>query len=133
MLSTLTNGRIVRGLAGVPEKGPILFVSYHSLLAMDLGPMCGEFLREKKTIIRVIAHPVFFAKNFANSFQELSALNNISLYGGVPVSPFNLYRLLERKEFVLLFPGGIREGLHRKVSLNCIFFVSTLCVTRCGN
>jgi hypothetical protein len=118
MLSTLTNGRIVRGLGGVPEKGPVLFVSCHALLGIDLGPMCGEFLREKKIILRAIAHPVFFAKSYASSSQELSVLNNISLYGGVPVSPFNMYRLLERNEFVLLYPGGIREALHRKVSLN---------------
>ncbi|CAO2162464.1 unnamed protein product [Urochloa humidicola] len=114
MLSTLTNGRIVRGLVGVPVKGPILFVSYHSLLAMDLAPICEEFLREKKRVVRVMAHPVFYWENFASSSQELSFFNNISLYGGVPVSPFNMYRLLERNEFVLLFPGGIREALHRK-------------------
>ncbi|CAO2208169.1 unnamed protein product [Urochloa humidicola] len=114
MLSTLTNGRIVRGLAGIPEKGPILFVSYHSLLAMDLAPICEEFLREKKRVVRAMAHPVFYWENFASSSQELSFFNNISLYGGVPVSPFNMYRLLERNEFVLLFPGGIREALHRK-------------------
>ncbi|CAL4976335.1 unnamed protein product [Urochloa decumbens] len=114
MLSTLTNGRIVRGLVGVPEKGPILFVSYHSLLAIDLAPICEEFLREKRRVVRVMAHPVFYWENFASSSQELSFFTNISLYGGVPVSPFNMYRLLERNEFVLLFPGGIREALHRK-------------------
>jgi hypothetical protein len=35
---------------------------------------------------------------------------DISEFGAVPVSGRNLFRLLQRKEAVLLYPGGIREA-----------------------
>lgn len=118
MLSTLKNGKIVRGLTGVPDKGPILFVGYHELLAMELTSLVEEFLREKKAVVRAVAHSVFFVGNFEILRQELSLFDIVSMYGGVPVSPINTYRLFERNEFVLLYPGGIREALHRKVCFN---------------
>uniref|UniRef100_A0A0E0JIS3 Serine aminopeptidase S33 domain-containing protein n=1 Tax=Oryza punctata TaxID=4537 RepID=A0A0E0JIS3_ORYPU len=114
MLSTLRNGEIVRGLAGVPDKGPVLLVGYHQLLAMEITSMAEEFLREKKAVLRTLAHPVFFVGNFEILRQELSFFDIVPMYGGVQVSPINTYRLFERDEFVLLYPGGIREALHRK-------------------
>lgn len=33
-------------------------------------------------------------------------------WGAVPVSPRNFFRLLQRKEAILLFPGGAREACH---------------------
>ncbi|KAM0880848.1 hypothetical protein ACQ4PT_033295 [Festuca glaucescens] len=51
MLSTMKNGKIVRGLAGVPDKGPVLFVGYHQLLAIELSSLVEGFLRKKKTIV----------------------------------------------------------------------------------
>jgi len=33
-------------------------------------------------------------------------------WGAVPVTPRNFYRLLERHEAILLFPGGAKEALH---------------------
>uniref|UniRef100_A0A0D9Y8E3 Serine aminopeptidase S33 domain-containing protein n=1 Tax=Oryza glumipatula TaxID=40148 RepID=A0A0D9Y8E3_9ORYZ len=114
MLSTLRNGKIVRGLAGVPDKGPVLLVGYHQLLAMEITSMAEEFLREKKAVLRTLAHPVFFVGNYEILRQELSFFDVVPLYGGVQVSPINTYRLFERDEFVLLYPGGIREALHRK-------------------
>uniref|UniRef100_A0ACD5UJJ5 Uncharacterized protein n=1 Tax=Avena sativa TaxID=4498 RepID=A0ACD5UJJ5_AVESA len=114
MLSTMKNGKIVRGLAGVPDKGPVLFVGYHQLLAMELSSLVEGFLREKKTIVRTAAHPVFFAGNYETLRQELSLFDPFSMYAAAPVSPINMYKLFERNEFVLLYPGGVREALHRK-------------------
>ncbi|CAD6343771.1 unnamed protein product [Miscanthus lutarioriparius] len=114
MMSTLKNGKIVRGLAGVPDKGPVLFVGYHALMGIELSPLYEEFLREKKTIVRGMAHPFLFGKKFESSRQEISRIDTVSMYGGLPVTPINMYRLFERNEFVLLYPGGVREALHRK-------------------
>uniref|UniRef100_A0A0D9V0V6 Serine aminopeptidase S33 domain-containing protein n=1 Tax=Leersia perrieri TaxID=77586 RepID=A0A0D9V0V6_9ORYZ len=114
MLSTLRNGKIVRGLAGVPDKGPVLLVGYHQLLAMEVTSMVEEFLREKKAVLRALAHPVFFVGNYETLRQELSLFDVAPMYGGVQVNPISTYRLFERDEFVLLYPGGIREALHRK-------------------
>ncbi|PIA26035.1 hypothetical protein AQUCO_10000006v1 [Aquilegia coerulea] len=71
MLSTLDDGKIVRGLAGIPQKGPVVLVGYHMLLGLEI-------------------------------------------MGGVPVSPSNFYKLLSQNSHVLLYPGGVREALHRK-------------------
>ncbi|KAM3296144.1 hypothetical protein ACQJBY_038470 [Aegilops geniculata] len=114
MLSTLKNGNIVRGLAGVPDKGPVLFVGYHQLLAMEVPALVEGFLREKKTILRAAAHQVFFVGNYEILRQELSLFDWFSAFGAVPVSPINTYKMFERNEFVLLYPGGVREALHRK-------------------
>lgn len=117
MMSTLKNGKIVRGLAGVPDRGPVLFVGYHALMGIELSPLYEEILREKKTIVHGMAHPVLFGGNYETSRQELSRFDTVSMYGGLPVTPINMYRLFERNEFVLLYPGGVREALHRKVCL----------------
>ncbi|RLN23622.1 acyltransferase-like protein [Panicum miliaceum] len=114
MMSTLKNGKIVRSLSGIPDKGPVLFVGYHALMGIELSPLYEEFLREKKKIVRGLAHPILFGTKFESSRQESSRLDTVSMYGGLPVTPINMYRLFERNEFVLLYPGGVREALHRK-------------------
>ncbi|KAH9743272.1 AB hydrolase-1 domain-containing protein [Citrus sinensis] len=43
MLSTLEDGKIVRGLAGIPSEGPVLFVGYHMLLGLELTPLGEEY------------------------------------------------------------------------------------------
>ncbi|KHM99237.1 Acyltransferase-like protein, chloroplastic [Glycine soja] len=63
MLSTLEDGTIVKGLAGIPSEGPVLFVG---------------------------------------------------VMGAAPVAPTNLFKLFSSKSHVLLYPGGMREALHRK-------------------
>lgn len=117
MMSTLKNGKIVRGLSGIPDQGPVLFVGYHALMGIELSPLYEEFLREKKTIVRGMAHPILFGTKFESSRQESSRFDTVSMYGGLPVTPINMYRLFERNQFVLLYPGGVREALHRKVCL----------------
>uniref|UniRef100_A0A0E0FS46 Serine aminopeptidase S33 domain-containing protein n=1 Tax=Oryza nivara TaxID=4536 RepID=A0A0E0FS46_ORYNI len=114
MLSTLKNGKIVRGLTGVPDQGPVLFVGYHALMGIELSPLYEEFLREKRTSFRGMAHPILFGGKHESSRQELSRFDTISMYGGLPVTAINMYRLFERNQFVLLYPGGVREALHRK-------------------
>ncbi|KAI5016018.1 hypothetical protein ZWY2020_005750 [Hordeum vulgare] len=114
MLSTLETGKIVRGLAGVPDKGPLLFVGYHQYFGMETPSIIEGFLREKKTIMRSLAHPLLFAGNDWTLRQELSLFDVVSMYGGVPASPVNMYKLFKRNEYVIVFPGGAREALHKK-------------------
>jgi hypothetical protein len=99
-----------------------LFVSYHALMGIELSPLYEEFLREKKTIVRGMAHPVLFGAKFESSRQELSRFDTVSMYGGLPVTPINMYKLFKTNQFVLLYPGGVREALHRKVWLICLHF-----------
>ncbi|XP_031384301.1 acyltransferase-like protein At3g26840, chloroplastic isoform X2 [Punica granatum] len=115
MLSTLENGKIVRGLAGIPSEGPVLLVGYHMLLGLELVPLIAQFLFERNIHVRGIAHPMMFAKyKEGRSGPSPSYYDTFRIMGAVPVSGTNLFKLLSRKAHILLYPGGMREALHRK-------------------
>ncbi|XP_077240546.1 phytyl ester synthase 1, chloroplastic-like isoform X1 [Tasmannia lanceolata] len=114
MLSTLNDGKIVSGLAGVPNEGPVLLVGYHTLMAFELSPLIDAFLREKNVMVRGVAHPLFFTEKFETSLQEFTVFDEIKVFGAVPVSASYIFRLFSSKSFVLLYPGGVREAFHRK-------------------
>ena len=46
---------------------------------------------------------------------DLASYDTYRLMGAVPVSGPNFYKLLSSKSHTLLYPGGVREALHRKV------------------
>ena len=52
MFSTLEDGKIVRGLSGVPSEGPVILVGYHMLLGLELVSLVEEFLRQRKILVR---------------------------------------------------------------------------------
>lgn len=114
LFSTLEDGKIVRGLAGIPEEGPVLFVGYHMLLGLELAPMVGQFFKEKNIILRGMAHPMMFIKMKEGRLPELASYDSFRMMGAVPVTAKNFYKLLSSKAHVLLYPGGMREALHRK-------------------
>ncbi|XP_057982608.1 phytyl ester synthase 2, chloroplastic-like isoform X2 [Malania oleifera] len=114
MLSTVDDGKIVKGLAGIPSEGPVLFVGYHMLLGWEIYPLVSRFFLEKNTILRGIAHPMTFVKLRDGRLPDLSTFDIFRFMGAVPVSAVNFYKLLSSKSYVLLYPGGMREALHRK-------------------
>lgn len=118
MFSTLDDGRIVRGLVGVPKEGPVLFVGYHMLMGFELFPLVEEFLREK-IVVRGLAHPVIFTDPLECLTSEFSVQDLQKVLGAVPVTASNIFRLLSTKSHVLLYPGGAREALHYKVYQLC--------------
>ena len=78
--STSEEGVITQGIGYVPtpdglsweEKGkqrrrPVLFVGNHQSLALDLGVLFEEFLREKNVLLRGLAHPVIFSEAVATT------------------------------------------------------------------
>lgn len=106
---------MVRGLSGVPNEGPVILVGYHMLLGLELVPLVEEFLREKKILVRGIAHPTLFSYLVESDSKEFSFFDTLKIYGAAPVSASNLFKLFKTKSHVLLYPGGAREALHRKV------------------
>lgn len=122
MFSTMQDGKIVRGLSGVPNDGPVLLVGNHMLVGLELVPLYTEFLREKRIVLRGIGHQLLFQGNIESSVQECDFFDFVRIFGAVPVSGKYFYRLLSEKAFVLLYPGGSREALHRKVCWT-LFFV----------
>ncbi|KAL1210087.1 Phytyl ester synthase 2 [Cardamine amara subsp. amara] len=113
MLSTLEDGRIVRSLEGLPSEGPVLYVGYHMIMGFELAPMVGILLKEKNIHLRGLTHPMVF-KNVQDSVVDPKIFDKYKLMGGVPVSHMSIYKLLREKAHVLLYPGGVREALHRK-------------------
>ncbi|KAF9681673.1 hypothetical protein SADUNF_Sadunf05G0026400 [Salix dunnii] len=113
MFSTLDDGKIVRGLGGVPNEGPVLLVGYHMLLGLELPSLVEAFLREKNIMIRGMAHPMAFSGGLETS-AEFGMIDWMKVMGAVPVTASNIYRLLSTNSHVLLYPGGVREAFHYK-------------------
>lgn len=127
--STTADGRVVKGLGGIPMTRPLLLVGNHQLFAADMYPMIQEFVQELGVLPRGLAHPVVFAGpdvlaeagaqggmagggNQAPEDRNAGAMqfgSLLSTYGAVPVSGRNMHKLLEQGEMVLLYPGGARE------------------------
>ncbi|GJD06513.1 Acyltransferase-like protein At1g54570, chloroplastic [Galdieria sulphuraria] len=114
------------GTNRVPEQRgrPILFVGNHTLYGITDVPFFIEhFLSKRNILIRALAHPIFWNWQSRDRSSRLSRslwddssrfLEVMERFGSVPATPRNLYRLLEKKQSVLLFPGGAREAFKRK-------------------
>lgn len=118
MLSTLEDGTIVKGLAGIPSEGPVLFVGYHMLLGLEKIPLVSRIFLERNILLRGVAHPMMFMRSKNGRLPDLSSFDKFRVMGAVPVAPTNLFKLFSSKSHVLLYPGGMREALHRKVNPN---------------
>lgn len=114
VFSTLDDGKIVKGLAGVPDEGPVIFIGYHMLMGLEIYSLVEELLREKNIMVRGIAHPDLFSEIMEGSSTEFSISDWMKVMGAVPVTAGNLFKLLSTKSHVLLYPGGQREALHYK-------------------
>ncbi|CAH1453430.1 unnamed protein product [Lactuca virosa] len=114
MFSTMEDGKIVRGLLGVPDEGPVLIVGNHLLWGVDVFSIVLEFLREKKTMIHGLAHPQIFEFDKKYEYLMIPYSDIMKLFGAIPVSGRNFFKLLARNSYTLLYPGGAREALHRK-------------------
>lgn len=111
----MENGDIVRGLAGIPSEGPVLYVGYHMMLGFEIVPLVSRFWIERNILLRGVAHPMMFSKLKEGRMPAASAFDTFRIMGAVPVSAPNFFRLFSSKSHVLLYPGGVREALHRKV------------------
>ncbi|KAA8545000.1 hypothetical protein F0562_019783 [Nyssa sinensis] len=112
MFSTLEDGKIVRCLVGIPNEGPVLLVGNHMLFGLECAPLVEEFLREKNVMVRSTAHPALFP--LAAESPEFSSFDSMKVFGALPATASNLFKLFATKSHVLLYPGGLREALHRK-------------------
>ncbi|XP_051209781.1 phytyl ester synthase 1, chloroplastic-like [Lolium perenne] len=122
MFSTMEDGTVVRGLAGVPDDGPVLLVGNHMLLGIELISLAAEFMRQKKAVVRGIAHPLLFPNKARTWSEGHDFFDFLILWGGVPMTYKYIYELLAAGEFVLLYPGGYREALHCKGEEHRIFW-----------
>lgn len=146
MLSTMEDGTVVKGLAGIPSEGPVLFVGDHMLLGLDTIPLLCRLFSERNIIVRAMAHPLFFVRSKKGKLPDISYFDHLRIMGAVPVGPTNIFKLFSSNSHVLLYPGGIREAFHRKVNPNhycilwfmnfilnlyCIFSITSLYLSLC--
>lgn len=108
------NGTIERTLGGIPLKGPVLYVGNHIFLDLELRPAAIHFLKKRNIIFCGLAHPLMFAKKIGSKLPDMQMFLTVRIIGAVPVSNMNFYKLLRSKAHVVLYPGGVREALHRK-------------------
>ena len=132
-MSTNKEGKRSFGLGDVPNKGPILFVSNHQLLGLDLSFLVAK-LYKNGIPVRGLGHPVIFqganaldGDNFGINTElgrvpgieappptNGNNVQNFEKFGAVMVTPKNFYRLMQTGQNALLFPGGVREVFHGK-------------------
>lgn len=124
IFSTMEDGKIVRGLAGIPDEGPVLAVGNHTFWGYDAFSLVLEFMREKKIVLHGLAHPEVYKYRVEDEHIMIPFTDVLKLCGTVPVSARNLYKLLSTKSYALLYPGGARESLHRKVFILFIFHLN---------
>ncbi|XP_048133815.1 phytyl ester synthase 1, chloroplastic isoform X1 [Rhodamnia argentea] len=114
LFSTLEDGKLVRGLSGVPSEGPVLLIGYHTLMGLEQFSLVEEFLREKNIIVRGLAHQVLFSGKTENPSSQFGLMDWLKVFGAIPVTGRNLFKLFSTKSHVLLYPGGVREAFHNK-------------------
>lgn len=158
-------GKRRKGLSQIPSTdGPLLFVGNHQLFGQDLGLVLSELLEQRGIVARGLAHPLAI-DGFAGGEPQFGAQGGVrkqkrrwefnedsqvetdlfNMFGAAKVSPRNFYRLLQTNQTVLLFPGGVREALHRKGESYKLFWPSKVseeqhetqfcdhfCSTRCS-
>jgi len=59
---------------------------------------------------------MMFMRSKTGKMPEISSYDNFRIMGAVPVAPANFFKLFSSKAHMLLYPGGMREALHRKVN-----------------
>jgi 1-acyl-sn-glycerol-3-phosphate acyltransferase len=95
----------VRGLANIPEEGPVLLVGNHSggTLISDTFVFAQAFYDHFGPLRRFhqLAHDLVF--------QLPGVRASLSRFGTVPASPENMARALERDAALLVYPGGDHE------------------------
>ena len=109
--STSKENRVSRGLEHLPKGRPLIIVSNHQTLALDLGFLISGLLEEGGILARGLAHPSIFQDQSTTNAGMRGLFTN---FGAVPVTPRNMFKLLKNEEVILLFPGGASEALKGK-------------------
>ncbi|CAI5526765.1 unnamed protein product [Closterium sp. Naga37s-1] len=81
-------------------------------LAPEMSVLVSELMAHG-VVVRGLAHPLAI-----DMFHDINLLveqgEQYKVFGAVPVTPANTYKVLANKEAALLFPGGVREALKKR-------------------
>uniref|UniRef100_A0A7N2L2Z4 Serine aminopeptidase S33 domain-containing protein n=1 Tax=Quercus lobata TaxID=97700 RepID=A0A7N2L2Z4_QUELO len=95
--STLEDGKIVKGLARVPNEGPVILVGYHMLMGVELSSLAEGFLREKNIIARGLAHPMLFSRTAESSSSDFSLSDWMRVFGRSACYPKQSFQIAFNK------------------------------------
>lgn len=98
------HGHRVEGMEHVPAEGPCLIVVNHSFATYDIGILQYRIYKERGIFPRGFADDAFF---------KVPAVGKVASWCGAIPGDHGVgeYLLRERKAFVLVAPGGMREAL----------------------
>lgn len=89
----------------VPKSGPLLFVSNHSILALELPLLVDRIAEEKGIFLRALADHAHFQLPTGRFLR--------TMFGVVDGTQENCKLLFEHNQGVLVYPGGARETFKR--------------------
>lgn len=95
------------GLDQIPEKGPVLFVSNHTVIGgLDVPLFWLKLYREKNIFLRMLVDHSHFKVPLIRDF--------LAKFGEVDGTRENCAELMRKNQYILVFPGGAREAFKRK-------------------
>lgn len=92
-LSRSKDGRLQRGVDSIPtgtDGRPVLLVGNHQLYGTDCAQIIREFILQKNTLVRGLAHPLVFNDKDANPLMA----KTLKQFGAVEVSPANIFEVM---------------------------------------
>ncbi|KAK6152769.1 hypothetical protein DH2020_012408 [Rehmannia glutinosa] len=117
MLSTMDDGKIVRGLTGIPSEGPVLLVGNHMMLALESILLLPRFLIDQDILVRVTAHPLFFQRLKDGMLPDLSLFDIVRVLGGLPGAYARHF--ITRFGATIIPFGGVGEDDVLELLLDC--------------
>ncbi len=95
------------GMENIPnlEDGPLLFVSNHSILALELPLLINHLAEEKGIFLRALADHAHFQIPTGRFLR--------TMFGVVDGNKDNAKLLFQQNQAVLVYPGGARETFKR--------------------
>ena len=84
------------------------------LMGLELSLLVSELLKENR-VVRGAAHPILFSRTVEGDLPEPGFNDDIIIFGALPARNKSFIKALASGHSILLYPGGAREALHRKV------------------
>ncbi len=96
----------LHGLEHVDEKRPALYVGNHTLLGHDVPPLILNLYTQKHVYLRGVGDRAHFRVPLWRTL--------VKQYGAFEGTRDAIQQLMEKKEHILIYPGGGREVLKNK-------------------
>ena len=129
-LSKGKDGMLHRGVKNIPtglEGRPVLLVGNHQLYGADCAQIVREFILQKNTLVRGLAHPMVFNDRDANPLMA----STLKKYGAVEVSPSSIFEVSRYLwiAYIMIACSSITFHLLPLFPLSIVLYVTSLYFT----